>query len=143
MTAVNAREAAHLRRARDLVDRDYARPLDVRALARRAHLSPAHFSRRFKQAFGESPHRYVLSRRVERAQELLRNTDLSVTEICLEVGFQSLGSFSSAFHRVAGMTPTAYRATVAGFPPSIPGCWAAQWTRPQSARTEKRGGADG
>jgi AraC-like DNA-binding protein len=139
---MTAREAAFLRRAKDLVDRSYAQPLDVPALARQAHVSPAHFSRRFKEAFGESPHQYVLSRRVERAQELLRNTDLTVTEICLEVGFQSLGSFSSAFHRVAGMTPTAYRATIAGFPPQVPGCWAAMWTRPATtARMEKRTGA--
>jgi AraC-like DNA-binding protein len=139
---MTAREAAFLRRAKDLVDRAYAEPLDVPALARRAHVSPAHFSRRFKEAFGESPHQYVLTRRVERAQELLRNTDLSVSEICLEVGFQSLGSFSAAFHRVAGVTPTAYRATMAGFPPQIPGCWAAQWTRPATtARMEKRDGA--
>jgi AraC-like DNA-binding protein len=84
----------------------------------------------------------MLSRRIERAQELLRNTGMSVTEICLEVGFQSLGSVSAAFHRVAGMTPTAYRSTMRGFPPQIPGCWAAQWTRPTaSARMEKRSGA--
>ena len=142
---MNAHEAAYLRRAKDLVDRAYAEPLDVAALARQAHVSPAHFSRRFKEAFGESPHQYVLTRRVERAQELLRNTDVSVSEICLEVGFQSLGSFSAAFHRVAGMTPTAYRATIAGLSPAIPGCWAAQWTRPtSSARMEKRtGDADG
>jgi AraC-like DNA-binding protein len=135
---VTPEEARHLRRAKDLADRAYAEPLDVAALARAAHVSPHHFSRRFKEGFGETPHRYVVTRRVERAQELLRNSDLSVTEICLEVGFQSLGSFSSAFHRAAGMTPTAYRATVAGFPPAIPGCWAAQWTRPTSARMEKR-----
>jgi transcriptional regulator GlxA family with amidase domain len=134
-------EAANLRRVKDLVDRSFAAPLDVVALARHAHVSPAHFSRRFKEAFGETPHRYVLTRRVERAQELLRNTELSVSEVCLEVGFQSLGSFSDAFHRVAGMTPSAYRATVAGFPPAIPGCWAAQWTRPNSAGMEKRGAA--
>ena len=138
---MTAAEAAHLRRAKDLVDREYAKPLDVAALAQVAHASPAHFSRRFKRAYGETPYQYVLTRRVERAQELLRNTDATVTDICLEVGFQSLGSFSSAFHRVAGMSPTAYRATVAGFPPTIPGCWAAQWTRPTSAGMEKRDGA--
>jgi AraC-like DNA-binding protein len=140
---MTAREVAFLRRAKDLVDRAYAQPLDVGALAREAHVSPAHFSRRFRDAYGETPYRYVLTRRVERAQELLRNTDMSVTDICLEVGFQSLGSFSTTFHRVAGVTPTAYRATVAGFPPSIPGCWAAMWTRPQSAGMEKRNGAPG
>lgn len=137
---MDASEVAHLRRAKDLVDRSYSQPLDVAALARTAHVSPAHFSRRFKKAYGETPYQYVLTRRVERAQELLRNTDTSVTDICLEVGFQSLGSFSSTFHRVAGCSPTAYRATVRGFPPVIPGCWAAQWTRPlpQSAGMEKR-----
>ena len=136
---MNADEAVHLRRAKDLVDRSYAQPLDVAALARHAHLSPAHFARRFKEAFGESPHQYVLSRRVERAMALLRDTDLPVTEICLEVGFRSLGSFSTTFHRIVGMTPTAYRSTVRGFAPAIPGCWAAQWTRPQTAGIEKRG----
>jgi AraC-like DNA-binding protein len=135
---VTPEEVVHLRRAKDLVDRSYAQPLDVPALARHAHVSPAHFSRRFKEAFGETPYQYVLTRRVERAQELLRNTDTSVTDICLEVGFQSLGSFSSAFHRVAGMSPTAYRATVEGYRPTVPGCWAAQWTRPMSAGMEKR-----
>jgi AraC-like DNA-binding protein len=136
-------EATHLRRAKDLVDRDYAEPLDVAALARHAHVSPAHFSRRFKAAFGETPHQYVLTRRVERAQELLRNTERSVTDVCLEVGFRSLGSFSATFHRVAGMTPTAYRATVAGHPPAIPGCWAAQWTRPTTAGAHESRSAPG
>lgn len=138
-------EALHLRRAKDLVDRAYAEPLDVAALARHAHVSPAHFSRRFKAAFGETPYQYVLTRRIERAQELLRNTDLPVTDVCLEVGFQSLGSFSSAFSRVAGTTPTAYRATWKGYAPQIPGCWAAQWTRPvgQTAGMEKRSGPAG
>src|SRR3954462_14920889 len=103
---MTAREVAHLRRAKDLVDRAYAQPLDVEALARRAHCSPWHFSRRFKAAFGETPHQYVLSRRVERAQELLRNTDRSVTEICLDVGFQSLGSFNPTFPPIARLTPT-------------------------------------
>ena len=131
-------EARHLRRAKDLVDRAYAQPLDVAALARAAHLSPHHFIRRFKAAYGETPHQYVLTRRVERAQELLRNTDVRVSDVCLEVGFQSLGSFSATFRRVAGMTPTAYRATAAGHPPAIPGCWAAAWTRPRTAGMEKR-----
>ncbi len=132
----------HLLRAKDLMDARYAEPLDTAALAAQACCSEAHFIRSFKRAFGETPHQYLLTRRVERAQELLRNTDTSVTDICFEVGFQSLGSFSSAFHRVAGMTPTAYRATIAGFPPNIPGCWAAMWTRPTgSARMEKRTGA--
>ena len=96
-------QIAHLRRAKDLVDRSYAEPLDVLALARHAHMSPAHFARQFKEAFGESPHQYVLTRRVERAMELLRNTDATVTDVCFEVGFQSLGSFSSAFRRVTGI----------------------------------------
>lgn len=140
---MTAWELAYLRKAKDLVDRAYAEPLDVDALARRAQVSTGHFSRRFKEAFGETPYQYVLTRRVERAQELLRNTDRRVSDICLEVGFHSLGSFSAAFHRVAGKSPTAYRATIAGFPPSIPGCWAAQWTRPTSAGTEKRIPASG
>lgn len=132
-------QIVHLRRAKDLVDRSYAQPLDVLALASHAHMSPAHFARQFKEAFGESPHQYVLTRRVERAMELLRNTDATVTEVCFEVGFQSLGSFSSAFRRVTDMTPTAYRATAIGYPPTVPGCWAAQWTRPvgRGAEMEK------
>ena len=141
---MTADQVAHLRRAKDLVDRSYSEPLDVLALARHAHMSPAHFARRFKEAYGESPHQYVLTRRVERAQELLRNTDETVTDVCFLVGFQSLGSFSSAFRRVTGMTPTAYRATAIGLPPTIPGCWAALWTRPvgRGAGMEKPGTAD-
>ena len=131
-----------LLRARDAMDRDYAEPLDIARLARIAHVSEAHFIRTFAATFGETPHRYLQRRRVERAMFLLRETDRSVTDICLDVGFHSLGSFSSAFHRVAGMSPTAYRATVAGFPPTIPGCWAAQWTRPTSAGMEKRGSTE-
>jgi AraC-like DNA-binding protein len=140
---MDTHEATHLRRAKDFVDRAYAQPLDVAALARTAHMSVAHFSRRFRQCYGDTPYRYVLTRRVERAQELLRNTDMSVSDICLEVGFQSLGSFSAAFHRVAGMTPTAYRATSGGYGPNVPGCWAALWTRPHRAGIEKPAAAAG
>ena len=96
----------HLLRAKDVIDREYARPLEVATLAAEAHASPAHFARSFKRAFGETPHKYLVRRRIERAKELLRGTDRSVTEISLEVGFQSLGSFSTAFprarRRVAG-----------------------------------------
>jgi len=130
---VTPEQIAHLRRAKDLVDRSYAEPLDVLALARHAHMSPAHFARQFKEAFGESPHQYVLTRRVERAMELLRNTDATVTDVCFDVGFQSLGSFSSAFRRVTDMTPTAYRAA---YPPAasqavVPACFVRAYGRPQ------------
>src|SRR3712207_1934598 len=99
----------HLLRGRDLIDRAYAAPLDVRALARSAHVSEAYFSRSFRAAFGETPHQYLLRRRMERAKALLRAGELSVTEVCLAVGFTSLGSFSNAFRRYVGVSPTAYR----------------------------------
>jgi len=102
--------ARHLLRAKDLIDARYRERLDVPALAREAHASPAHFSREFKRAFGETPHQYLLTRRMERAASLLRNTDHSVLDICLEVGLQSVGSFTSSFRRTYGMTPTQYRA---------------------------------
>jgi AraC-like DNA-binding protein len=98
----------HLLRAKDVIDREYARQLDVAALAREAHASPAHFARGFKRAFGVTPHRYLLRRRIERGKELLRGTDLSVTEISLEVGFQSLGSFGAAFRELVGESPGRY-----------------------------------
>jgi AraC-like DNA-binding protein len=120
----------HLLRARDLVDARYAEPLDVPALARRAHISQAHFSRRFKHTFGETPHHYLLTRRIERAKHLLRETDRSVTEISLDVGFQSLGSFSAKFKSVVGGTPTEYRRKVRGLSP-IPTCVMMAWTRPR------------
>jgi transcriptional regulator GlxA family with amidase domain len=121
----------HLLRAKDLIDRDYAQPLDVPGLARAAHASTAHFSRSFKQAFGETPHRYLQRRRIERAQELLRGTSLSVTEVSLEVGFHSLGSFSAAFRDLVGEPPSAYAARWrgAGAPP-IPACFTLMYTRP-------------
>jgi AraC-like DNA-binding protein len=120
----------HLLRARDLVDARYAEPLDVSALAARAHTSPAHFSRRFKDTYGETPHQYLLTRRIERAKHLLRETDRSVTEISLDVGFQSLGSFSAKFKEIVGGTPTEYRRKVRGLSP-IPTCVMMAWTRPR------------
>ena len=121
--------ARHLLRARDLIDARYAEPLDVAALARRAHASPAHFSRSFKRAFGETPHQYLLTRRIERAKHLLRETDLSVTEVSLEVGFRSLGSFSAAFKRIVGVGPREFRRR---WPPvAIPTCYAMAWDRPR------------
>ena len=103
-------ELVHLRRARDLIDRDYARPLDVPAMARAALMSPAHFSRRFRAAYGETPYSYLMTRRIERAKALLRNGDMSVTDVCFAVGCTSLGSFSSRFTELVGETPSAYRA---------------------------------
>jgi AraC-like DNA-binding protein len=122
-------DLAHLRRARDLVDREYARPLDVPAMARAAHVSPSHFARQYKAAFGETPYQHLLTRRIERAKALLRAGDRSVTEVCLEVGFTSLGTFSARFHEVVGMTPSAYRAAVAEAP-DVPPCIAKAMTRP-------------
>src|SRR6266576_5481587 len=125
--------ARHLLRAKDLVDARYREPLDVRALARAAHLSPAHFSREFRRAFGESPHAYLLTRRLERAAALLRATDRSVADICLSVGLRSIGSFTTSFTRMYGISPTAYRVA---FPPAsqhalIPACVARVYGRPQ------------
>ena len=120
----------HLLRARDLVDARYAEPLDVAALAARAHTSPAHFSRRFKRTFGETPHQYLLTRRIARAKHLLRESELSVTEISLEVGFRSLGSFSAKFKEIVGGTPTEYRRKMRGLSP-VPTCVMMAWTRPR------------
>ena len=128
--------ARHLLRAKDLVDARYRDPLDVADLARAAHLSQAHFSREFRRAFGETPHRYLLTRRLERAAALLRNTDRTVADICLTVGLRSVGSFTSSFGRAFGLSPTAYRAA---HPPAaerarIPTCMLRAWTRPTSGR---------
>jgi AraC-like DNA-binding protein len=125
----------HLLRAKDLVDARYREPLDVPALARAAHLSPAHFSREFRRAFGETPHQYLLTRRLERAAALLRNTDRTVSDICMAVGLRSVGSFTTTFGRVYGLSPTAYRAA---YPPAsararIPTCVLQAWARPQSS----------
>ena len=119
-------------RARDAMDRAYAEPLDVASLARMVHVSEAHFIRTFRATFGETPHRYLQRRRVERAMELLRETELSVTEICLEVGFVSLGTFSRTFSEVVGGSPSRYRARLAphDVAAQVPGCWAMAWLRP-------------
>ena len=121
---------AHLRRARDLMDREYARPLDVPAMARSALMSPAHFSRQFRAAYGETPYSYLMTRRIERAKALLRVGDLSVTEVCLAVGCTSLGSFSARFTELVGETPSAYRARDHGAVSAVPGCVAKVQLRP-------------
>jgi AraC-like DNA-binding protein len=125
--------ARHLLRAKDLADARYSEHLEVDDLARAAGLSRAHFSREFKRTFGESPHSYLLTRRLERAAALLRGTDNSVAEICLSVGLLSVGSFTTSFTRTYGMPPTAYRAS---FPPAshqarVPGCIVRRYARPQ------------
>src|SRR5258706_11956462 len=121
-----------LLRARDAMDRAYAEPLDVRAVAAVAHLSEAHFSRSFRATFGETPHRYLQRRRVERAMELLRETDRTVSDICFDVGFTSLGTFSRTFRAILGEPPSAYRARFAGAGAAlrVPACWAMAMTRP-------------
>ena len=135
--------ARHLLRAKDLADARYFEPLDVDDLARAAGLSRAHFSREFRRAFGEPPHTYLLTRRLERAAALLRNTDRSVTDICFSVGLQSLGSFTTSFTRTYGLSPTAYRAN---FPPAsrqvrIPTCVMRAYGRPQHSTFREDNGA--
>ena len=123
---------AALRRAHDLIDRDYAEALDLDAMAREAGYSKYHFARTFAMAYGETPRAYLTRRRVERAKNLLRTANLSVTEVCFLVGFESLGSFSSLFGRLVGQSPSAYRASslATGSVPPIPGCVVLMWTRP-------------
>jgi AraC-like DNA-binding protein len=134
---------AHLRRARDLIDREYARPLDVTSLARAALMSTAHFSRQFRATYGETPYAYLMTRRIERAKALLRRGDLSVTEVCMAVGCTSLGSFSARFTQLVGETPTAYRARDHGALANVPGCVARDLTRPsrKSSRIGETPGA--
>jgi AraC-like DNA-binding protein len=121
-----------VRRARDLIDREYAQPLDLDAMARAAGYSRYHFARTFASAYGETPAAYLTRRRVERAKGLLRTANVTVTEVCFLVGFESLGSFSSLFHRLAGVSPSDYRASAASAsgPLPIPGCFVMMWTRP-------------
>jgi transcriptional regulator GlxA family with amidase domain len=127
-------------RARDAMDRTYAQPLDIPALARIAIVSEAHFIRTFRATFGETPHRYLQRRRVERAMFLLRQTDRDVTEVCLDVGFNSLGTFSRSFRDIVGESPSDYRKR--GRAAAVPNCFAMAWTRPSSfgeARPPERG----
>jgi transcriptional regulator GlxA family with amidase domain len=123
-------DLTRLRRARDLMDREYARPLDVAELARTALMSSAHFSRQFRAAYGETPYSYLMTRRIERAKALLRAGELSVTDVCLAVGCTSLGSFSARFTQVTGETPTAYRDRDHAALAALPGCIARDVTRP-------------
>jgi AraC-like DNA-binding protein len=131
--------ARHLLRARDLADARYTEPLDVAALAKAAGLSQAHFSRAFRSAFGESPHAYLLTRRLERAAALLRNTDHCVADICTSVGLTSIGSFTTSFKRAYGQTPTIYRASQppAALAARVPSCILRTYLRPESARFKK------
>jgi AraC-like DNA-binding protein len=134
---------AHLRRARDLIDREYARSISVAALARAALMSTAHFSRQFRAAYGETPYAYLMTRRIERAKSLLRRGDLSVTEVCMAVGCTSLGSFSARFTQLVGETPTAYRARDHRALASVPGCIARDLTRPSLQVEQDRRNARG
>ncbi|HEX4680334.1 MAG TPA: AraC family transcriptional regulator [Gaiellaceae bacterium] len=132
---VTVSPSRHLLRAKDLIDARYRDPLDVAALARAARLSPAHFSREFRRLFGETPHQYLLTRRLERAAALLRSTDRTVADICFTVGLSSVGSFTTSFGKTYGLTPTAYRAA---YPPAthrarIPTCVLQAWARPRSS----------
>ena len=124
------RDLARLRRVRDRIDREYAQPLDVEALARGAHMSAGHLSRQFRLAYGESPYSYLMTRRIERAMALLRRGDLSVTEVCFAVGCSSLGTFSTRFTELAGMPPSTYRSQAARATAGMPPCVAKQVTRP-------------
>jgi AraC-like DNA-binding protein len=131
-------DLARLRRVRDRIDREFAQPLDVEALARGAYMSAGHFSREFRRAYGESPYGYLMTRRIERAMALLRRGDLSVTEVCSSVGCSSLGTFSSRFTELVGVPPSTYRRQAAGATAGMPSCVAKQVTRPirnREART--------
>ena len=135
------RDLARLRRVRDRIDREFAQPLDVEALARGAHMSAGHLSRQFRLAYGESPYSYLLTRRIERAMALLRRGDLSVTEVCFAVGCSSLGTFSTRFTELVGMPPSTYRRLAAQASAGLPACVAKQVTRPvrnREARSASR-----
>src|SRR5689334_21621503 len=128
--AAHLSDLALLRRVRDRIDREYAQPLDVEALARGVHMSAGHLSREFRRAYGEPPYSYLMTRRIERAMALLRGSDLSVTEICFAVGCSSLGTFSTRFTELVGISPSAYRRDASGAMAGIPPCVAKQVTKP-------------
>jgi len=136
--AEHLRDLARLRRVRDRIDREYAQPLDVEALARGAHMSAGHLSREFKLAYGESPYGYLMTRRIERAMALLRRGDLSVTEVCFAVGCSSLGTFSTRFTELVGVPPSTYRRHAARATAGMPACVARQVTRPIRNREAQR-----
>jgi AraC-like DNA-binding protein len=139
--AQRLRDLARLRRVRDRIDREYARPLDVEALARDVHMSAGHLSREFRRAYGESPYSYLMTRRIERAMALLRRGELSVTEVCFAVGCSSLGTFSTRFTELVGMPPSSYRRQERGAMAGIAPCVAKQVTRPVRNREASSGEA--
>ncbi|MDM7853350.1 helix-turn-helix transcriptional regulator [Cellulomonas alba] len=136
------RDLARLRQVRDRIDREYARPLDVEALARGVHMSAGHLSRQFRLAYGESPYAYLMTRRIERAMALLRRGDLSVTDVCFAVGCQSLGTFSTRFTELVGMPPSVYRAKTAGREVEPPSCVVKQVGRPVRIREARAAAPD-
>ena len=140
ISAERLSDLARLRRVRDRIDREYAQPLDVEALARDAHMSAGHFSRQFRLAYGESPYGYLMTRRIERAMALLRQGELSVTEVCFEVGSSSLGTFSTRFTELVGMPPSAYRRQAAQATAGMPPCVAKQVTKPVRTRATSAAG---
>jgi AraC-like DNA-binding protein len=138
--APHLRDLALLRRVRDRIDREYAQPLDVEALARGVNMSAGHLSRQFKQAYGESPYAYLMTRRIERAMALLRRGDLSVTDVCFAVGCSSLGTFSTRFTELVGIPPSTYREQAANATAGMPSCVAKQVTRPIRNREARAAG---
>src|SRR5689334_20298878 len=139
--AQHLRDLALLRRVRDRIDREYAQPLNVEALAHGVHMSAGHLSREFKKAYGESPYSYLMTRRIERAMRLLRVGELSVTEVCFEVGCQSLGTFSTRFTELVGVPPSVYKQEAAEQLDGVPSCVVKQVTRPVRARSIRNGEA--
>jgi len=137
LKGMNTEDLVRLRKARDRMDREYAEPLDVPALARTALMSAGHFQRSFRAAFGETPYSYLMTRRIERAKALLRRGDLTVTDVCIAVGCTSLGSFSSRFTELVGESPSAYRARPHDEGAAIPACVAKMYTRPTRVRASE------